>query len=77
MAPQGALLLSELPIMLSPQGPGLCVGALGPRLLPRVDDVHAPGNARLHDAGELVTVAGHIPTLRRPRPAWHPRPERT
>jgi hypothetical protein len=25
----------------------------------------------------LVAVAGHVPTLRRPRPAWHPRPERT
>ncbi|NBP52535.1 MAG: hypothetical protein EBU70_15385 [Actinobacteria bacterium] len=77
MSPQGTLLLGETPIVLCTQGPSLGTGALRPCLLPGVDDIHAPGDAGLHDAGELIAVAGHASTLRRVRPAWHPRLLRT
>jgi hypothetical protein len=77
MSPQGALLLGKTPIVLSLQGPSLGAGALRPCLPPGIHDIHATGDASLHHAGELIAVAGHASTLRRTRPAWHPRPLRT
>ena len=77
MAPQGTLLLGEESLLLGLQGTRLCAGALGTRLTPGVDHVHASGDAGLHHAGKLVAVAGHGSTLRRGLPAWHPRPART
>jgi hypothetical protein len=77
MSPQGALLLGKTPIVLSLQSPRLGTGALRPCLPPGIDDIHATGDAGLHDAGELIAVAGHASTLRRARPAWHPRLLRT
>ncbi|MEY4169644.1 MAG: hypothetical protein RLZ94_717 [Actinomycetota bacterium] len=77
MSPQGALLLGKTPIVLDLQGPSLGTGALRPCLPPGIDDIHAAGDASLHDAGELIAIAGHASTLRRARPAWHPRLLRT
>lgn len=77
MSPQRALLLGEEPLLLGLQGTRLCAGALGARLTPGIDDVHASSDAGLHHSGELVAVAGHGSTLRRDLPAWHPRPVRT
>ena len=77
MSPQRALLLGEEPLLLSLQCAGLRAGALGARLTPGIDDVHASSDAGLHHSGELVAVAGHGSTLRRDLPAWHPRPVRT
>ena len=77
MPSEGTLLLRQSALVLDLQGAGLRARPLGSGLAPGIDDVHAAGDACLHDSGELVAVAGHAPTVRRPRPAWHPRPMRT
>ena len=76
-AAQCPLLLGEPSLLLGFQCPCLGTVALSACLAPGVDDIHALGDAGLDDSGELVAVAGHAPTLRRARPAWHRRPWRT